>query len=87
IPVDGKTGRIDEVFAAAAEAKVTSKVAAAVLQPRHVTQLSVQINRTDNLLSTRKLRWKVRAVPYAYPKLVEVEIGFINPALATLPPL
>ncbi|MGZ6095075.1 MAG: DUF2586 family protein, partial [Polyangiales bacterium] len=52
IPVDGKTGRIDEVFAAAAEAKVTSKVAAAVLQPRHVTQLSVQINRTDNLLST-----------------------------------
>lgn len=85
IPVDSKTGRIDEVFAAAAEARVTSKVAAAVLQPRHVTALQVQINRTDNLLSTKKLRWKVRAVPYAYPKLVEVEIGFLNPALTTLP--
>jgi hypothetical protein len=85
IPVDAKTGRIDEVFAAAAEAKVTAKVGAAVLQPRHVTALQVQINRTDNLLSTRRLRWKVRCVPYAYPKSVEVEIGFLNPALATLP--
>jgi len=84
IPVDAKTGRIDEVFAAAAEAKVTAKVGAAVLQPRHVTALQVQINRTDNLLSTKKLRWKVRAIPFAYPKLVEVEIGFLNPALTTL---
>jgi hypothetical protein len=87
IPVDAKTGQIDDVFAKAAETKVTSKVAAAVLQPRHVTELSVQINRKDNLLSTKKLRWKVRAVPYAYPKAIEVEIGFINPALVTLPPI
>ncbi|MBI2388640.1 MAG: hypothetical protein HYV09_03400 [Deltaproteobacteria bacterium] len=87
IPVDAKTGRIDEVFAAAAEAKVTSKVAALVLQPRHVTALAVQINRTDNILSSKKLRWKVRCVPYAYPKVVEVEIGFVNPALVTLPPI
>ncbi len=85
IPVDAKTGRVDPIFAKATDDRILGKVGAAVLQPGHVTALSVLMNRTDNLLSTRKLRWKVRAVPYAYPKEIEVEIGFVNPALSTLP--
>jgi len=85
LTVDAKTGTIDEVEAVAAESKVFGIVGAAVLQPGHVTSLSIRINRTDNLLSTRKLRWKVRAVPHAYPNVIEVEIGFVNPALAVLP--
>jgi len=85
LTVDAKTGRIDEIDAVAAESKVFSRVGAAVLQPGHVSLLLVRINRTDNLLSTRKLRWKVRAIPHAYPKSIEVEIGFLNPALTVLP--
>ena len=85
LTVDDKRGTIDEVDAVAAEAKVIGKVGAVVLQPGHVSALSVRINRTDNILSNRKLRWKVRAIPKAYPKFIEVEIGFLNPALAILP--
>jgi hypothetical protein len=41
----------------------------------------VKLSRTDNLISTKKLTGQCKIVPLAYPKAIEFEIGFVNPAL------
>lgn len=41
----------------------------------------VSISRTDNLLSTKTITGQGRIVPLAYPKFIEFDIGFFNPAL------
>lgn len=64
LKTDG-TGRIAEKEAKRIEAEVLAKVKAAVLNPpaEHVTSVGVQINRTDNLASTRTLRVAISLVP------------------------
>jgi hypothetical protein len=41
----------------------------------------LRLGRTDNLLSTKKMTGRVRIVPLAYPEFIEIDWGFINPAL------
>lgn len=41
----------------------------------------VRISRTDNILSTKKITGAMRVIPLAYPKFIELDVGFFNPAL------
>jgi hypothetical protein len=41
----------------------------------------VQISRTDNLLSTRTIQGNARVVPLAYIETINLDVGFVNPAL------
>ncbi len=79
--VDKTTGRILEQDAAAIDADVLGQAKAALLDEQHVSDIIVVVNRTDNVLSTGKLRISAKAVPLNYPKQIAIELGFSNPAL------
>lgn len=79
LPVKASNGRILEKRARQIEEAVRARVEA-VVGP-FVSAVQVQVNRTDNLLSTRKLRVAVKIIPKALGREVELTIGFLNPAL------
>lgn len=39
------------------------------------------VDQTNNILSTQQLNVQINIVPLAYPKVISVTIGFLNPAL------
>lgn len=45
----------------------------------------LQLSRTDNLLSTKTLNANGGAVPLAYPKAINLNVGYKNPALRVQP--
>lgn len=79
--VDPDTGTILEADARAIESTLESGLRTALVQPEQASSVAVRVNRTDNLLSTGILRFKVRVVPLAYSEILEAEIAFENPAL------
>lgn len=79
VRVNSATGAILEQDARAIETVVESQLRAAV--GAFVTDVSVQVDRTVNMLSTNKLVLRHRIIPLGYAKAIEQEIGFSNPAL------
>jgi Protein of unknown function (DUF2586) len=73
------TGLLLEAEAAAIDTFIAGQVRAAIGE--HCSDLSVQTVRTDNLISSQRLRAKVRVIPLAYARELEMEIGFANPQL------
>jgi hypothetical protein len=43
--------------------------------------IQFSLSRTDNLLSTRTLNGTARVIPLAYPETIQLQVGFLNPAL------
>jgi hypothetical protein len=84
VRVNASTGRILEADALAIEKRVEQALRAALTQPGFASDVSVTVNRTDNILSTQTLRVKTRVIPLGYAKFIENEIGFSNPALAVV---
>jgi hypothetical protein len=41
----------------------------------------VTVDRTENILSSRRLPVSIAIIPLGYAKFISVEIGFENPAL------
>lgn len=78
----GAPGTLFENEARRIDGAVSARLRTALLQSENASSFTVQTNRTDNILSTETLRAKVRVVPKAYAKQIEVEIGLENPALA-----
>lgn len=81
---DGAPGTIDEGDARAIETEVESALHAALVAPGHVTRASFRVNRSDNIISTRKLRGDGRIVPLGYLQEIDVEIGYENPAISAV---
>lgn len=71
-------GTITEIDARAIEREINSTLSLAIVQPGHAIRALVEVNRSDNIVSTKKLRFKVRVRPYAYPEFIESDIGFEN---------
>jgi hypothetical protein len=84
VRVSASTGRILEADAVAIEKAVEQALRAAITQPGFASDVSVSVNRNDNILSTSTLRVKTRVVPLGYANQIENEIGFTNPALAVV---
>jgi hypothetical protein len=80
--VDVKTGRILEKEALAIEADLRSKLEADLVAPGRAEAIQVQVNRTDNILSTQTLNVRVRCIPKSYSRFINLDLGFENPALA-----
>lgn len=78
----GAPGTIDEGDARAIDREVTSALEAALLAPGHTSDVSFRTNRTDNMLSTQKLRGDIAVTPLGYFGSVEVTVGYENPALS-----
>jgi len=46
-----------------------------------ITDLTVKVNRSDNILSTGLLRVQIRVTPFGYVQSISADLGFQNPAL------
>ena len=75
-------GKIDERDAQQIESAVRSAIERAILDSGDCSAVRVVMNRSDNILSTRKLRVKLLITPLGYAKAIEAEISLENPALA-----
>lgn len=81
----GAPGTIDERDARRIEAVILAKLEAA-LEPGgdagDASAVSVQVVRTNVLLSTRELKIKIRVTPKGYARSISVDIGFQSPTAA-----
>lgn len=69
-------GTIYELDARAIERRINTALSIALVQPGHAPIAYVTVRRDDNIISTKKIRLKVRIRPFAYPEIVETEVGF-----------
>jgi Protein of unknown function (DUF2586) len=79
--VDKTTGKILETEARNIESYVGERMRARTTQPGYATEVSVVVDRNENMLSTGKLVTRERVTPKAYAKSISNEIAFYNPAL------
>ncbi len=80
IRADSKTGFIYEADAKAIEEGAKDILKAAIGNAVSPNGISFTIVRGDNILSTQRLRTKLRMVPLVYFDKADCELGLINPA-------
>jgi hypothetical protein len=80
--IEGATGFIDKREAAAIERFVGGQLDAALVAAGHASRVSVTINRTANLLSSRTLPVRVGVVPRGLVEFIDLNISLVNPLLA-----
>ena len=78
--VDEKTGFIDEDLAVDIDTEIEDALEKELVGPKQCSAVSFILSRTDNILSTKRLRGTLRVTPLAYLKTAEVDVGLFNPA-------
>lgn len=79
--VSRATGFILESEALEIEAGARAAMRSVLLQKPKASAVQFALSRTDNILSTKTLNGQARVIPLAYPEFINIEIGFLNPAL------
>lgn len=75
-------GTIEEGEAITIESTVRADIAAELLAPGHASAVTVTVDRTTNVVTTKKITAKIRVTPKGYLKTIDADIGFENPRLA-----
>jgi hypothetical protein len=75
-------GTIQEKAAKAIEAYVEAGLRGELTQKDDATDVSVQVDRTVNILSTGQLKVRGRVRPFGYASDIAFELGFTSPAIA-----
>ncbi len=81
VVVDPDTGFILEEEALAIESLANSALDARLTGAGQASDASLSLSRTDNILSTKTMTAQAFITPLGYPKDIEINIGFRNPAL------
>ncbi len=84
IEVDKATGFILPSEASEIEAGARAAMRAVVMSKPKASAVNFVCSRTDNLISTRTLTGTATVTPLAYPEQIDLDVGFINPALQLL---
>jgi hypothetical protein len=79
--IDSK-GHIATVEAERIDSFLTQELVAGVVNTNNASSATVDVSRTDNILSTKTLNISVRVTPKGYAEQLVITIGFLNPALA-----
>lgn len=82
-PAGKSPGTIVEQDAAAIEGVVGADLDAQMVQKSDCVSISVSVSRTANILSSGIMPYSVRLLPFAYPKEIDLDIGF-TPITAVL---
>jgi hypothetical protein len=83
--VDKTSGFILESEAQEIEAGARSAMRSALLAKPMASAVQFVLSRTDNLLSTKTMTGQARVIPLAYPEFINLDLGFLNPALQVQP--
>lgn len=81
ILVDTTSGFILESEALEIESGARAVMRSVLLAKPKASGVQFVLSRTDNILSTKTLTGTARVIPLAYPETIELEVGFLNPAL------
>lgn len=81
VRVSKATGFIVEADALEIEAGARAALRSVLLAKPKASDIQFALSRTDNLLSTKTMTGTARVVPLAYPEFINLELGFLNPAL------
>jgi hypothetical protein len=81
ILVDRTSGNILEAEARDIEAGANALLDSVLLAVPKASDVSVVLNRTNNILSTKTLLVQAFIVPLAYPKAIIIDLGFRNPVV------
>jgi len=81
ILVDRATGFILESEALEIESGALAAMRSVLLAKPKASGIQFVLSRFDNVLSTKTLTGTARVIPLAYPELIDLEVGFLNPAL------
>lgn len=81
ILVDEATGFILESEALEIESGALAVMRSVLLAKPKASGIQFVLSRTDNVLSTKTLTGTARVIPLAYPEFIDLEVGFLNPAL------
>lgn len=81
IRVNKTTGFILEGEALEIEAGARAVMRAALLAKPKASAVQFVLSRTDNLLSTKTLTGQARVTPLGYAETIDLDLGFLNPAL------
>jgi len=84
VRVDKDTGFILEAEALEIESGATAALRTALTTKPKASDAVFVLSRYDNLLATKTLTGDSRVTPLAYPEIVEIALGFFNPALQVL---
>jgi hypothetical protein len=84
VRVNRDTGFILEAEALEIESGATAALRTALTTKPKASEAVFVLSRYDNLLASRTLTGDARVTPLAYPELVELALGFFNPALQVL---
>lgn len=79
--VDRVTGFILEQEALEIEAGANAILRSTLLAKPKASDAYFVLSRTDNLLSTKTLTGDMRIVPLSYPEFINLNVGFVNPAM------
>jgi hypothetical protein len=79
--VDATSGFILESEALEIESGARAAMRSRLLAKPKASGIEFVLSRTDNILSTKTLTGSGRVIPLAYPEQIELEVGFLNPAL------
>jgi hypothetical protein len=81
VRVNSTTGLILEADARSIEGRLESQMRATTTQPGYASDVSAQVDRTVNMLSTSQLVVRFRVTPKAYARTIVGTIALYNPAL------
>lgn len=81
VPVDRKTGFIDERFAKKYEKRLSAIARATVVATNNATAAEVVVVRGENILSTDTVRLRTRTLPFGSSRFIEIDVGLQNPAI------
>jgi len=81
ILVDAQSGFILESEALEIESGALAAMRSVLLAKPKASGIQFALSRTDNILSTKTLTGTARVIPLAYAEFVDLEVGFLNPAL------
>lgn len=81
VPVTA-SGTIQDPAAKAIEAYIEAGLRGELTQKGDAVDVSIEVDRTVNILSTGNLKVRIRVRPFGYASDISLELGFTSPAIA-----
>jgi hypothetical protein len=79
--IDPETGQISRAQAKYLQQLAQSAIDNTMTAAQEISGVVVEVDPAQNVLSTGKICIKLRIIPVGYAREIEVELGFLNPAI------
>lgn len=81
VPVDPETGKLDAAYCKYLETQINKQIELTMAQNNEVVSVSTFVDPEQNVLSTNEILVNVGIVPYGYSSVINITLGFTNPAI------